>query len=216
MVYGYIRVSTEKQDFLAQKFGIEKYCEFREIKVNFWIEEKKSGTVPREKRDLGILVEKLADGDKLISTELSRIGRSPADTLTTLELLKKKNVEVHLIKENLVSGTSTYDLMCALFAAIAGMERQRISERTKEALAAKKAQGMIIGHYKGFKCTNVKLTPYADEISTYLDNGKSIKFIADNYNVKWITARNFIRDRLHYDLNKIESCIKYRTYMNLY
>lgn len=49
MVFGYIRVSTEKQDFLAQKYGIEKYCEFRELKVDEWIEEKKSGTVPREK-----------------------------------------------------------------------------------------------------------------------------------------------------------------------
>lgn len=214
MVYGYIRVSTERQDFLAQKFGIEKYCEFKGLEIDLWVEEKKSGTIPREKRDLGILVNKLCPGDIIISTELSRIGRSPADTLTTLELLKNKNVEVHLIKENLVSGTSTYDLMCALFAAIAGMERQRISERTKEALAAKKAQGMIIGHYKGFKCTNVKLTPFKADILNDLNNGKSIKYISDKYNVKWITARNFIRDRLEYDLNNIESCRLYRSYIN--
>lgn len=209
MIYGYIRVSTEKQDFMSQKYSIEKYCEYREFKNIQFVTEKVSGKVPREKRDLGKLVNILQKGDVLICSELSRLGRSITDTLITLDILEQKEVQVHLIKENQISGTKEFSMLCAVYAIIAQTERQRISERTKEALQAKIAQGMKIGHFKGYKCSNTKLTPYKDDILQMLLNGSSIFAISKKYGVKWITARDFIRDRLHYDMDKIESRKKY-------
>lgn len=209
MIYGYIRVSTEKQDFMSQKYSIEKYCEYREFKNIQFVTEKVSGKVPREKRDLGKLVQQLQKDDVLICSELSRLGRSITDTLITLDILEQKKVQVHLIKENQISGTKEFSMLCAVYAIIAQTERQRISERTKEALQAKIAQGMKIGHFKGYKCTNTKLTPYKDDILQMLLNGSSIFAISKKYGVKWITARDFIRDRLHYDMDKIESRKKY-------
>lgn len=206
MIYAYIRVSTDKQEFDGQVFALNQYAKLHNLVIDEIIEEKVSGKVPREKRDLGRLVERLQKGDILITPELSRLGRSTADTVVTIDLLNKKEIIVHFIKENLISGTPNYEFMTTMYAGLAAMERQRISERTKEALRARKAQGMIIGHYKGFKCTNVKLTKHSDEILKMLESGASISAICKQYNVKWTTARNFIRDRLKYDLNKIKTC----------
>lgn len=215
MVFAYIRVSTDKQDFTGQFFAIQQYARMHELKIDEVVEEKVSGKVPRDKRDLGQLVARLCAGDVLLTPELSRLGRSTADTVTTVEILKKRQVQVHLIKEGLVSGTPNYDFMTTIYAGLAAMERQRISERTREALQARIAAGVRIGHYKGFKCTNVKLSPYKAEILTALENGKSIKFIAEKYQVKWSTARDFIRDRLGYDLSQISSVQAYRYYSEM-
>lgn len=210
MVYVYIRVSTEKQDFAGQLFAVRQYAEFHRLKIDEVIEEKVSGKVPRDKRDLGKLVARMKEGDILLTPELSRLGRSTADTVITIDLLSKKKVTVHLIKENLISGTPNYEFMATIYAGLASMERQRISERTKEALRAKKAQGIQIGHPVGFKCKNVKLTPYRAEIKQLLDNGSSIWAISKRYNVKWQTARDFIRDRLKYPLENIKSVKEFR------
>lgn len=212
MVYAYIRVSTEKQDFTGQLFALQQYAELHGLRIDEVVEEKVSGKVPRNKRDLGILVEKLERGDILLTPELSRLGRSTADTVSTIEELKQKEIKVHLIKENLISGTPNYEFMTTIYAGLAQMERQRISERTKEALRAKMAQGQRIGHYKGFKCSNVKLTPYTEEITNFLLQGKSILFVSEYYGVKWSTARDFIRDRLKWDMSKIESCTRFQNY----
>lgn len=212
MVYCYIRVSTVEQNFDGQLYSIQNYAKFHNLVIDEIIEEKVSGKVSRERRDLGKLVERVREGDIIITPELSRFGRTVTDTLITLDLLKAKKCTVHLIKENQVSGTKEFDMICAVYAIVAQIERERISERTKEALAARKAQGMKIGHFKGYVCSHIKLTDYSDEIVKLLRNGKSISFIAKKYGVKWITARNFIRDRLHWNLNDIESCRKYREY----
>lgn len=211
MTYCYIRVSTERQDFGGQLFSVQQYANLRNLHIDEIVEEKISGKVPKTKRDLGKLVAKLNKGDVLVTPELSRLGRSTADTVDTIDVLNRKGIEVHLIKENLVSGTPNYDFMTTIYAGLASMERQRISERTKEALKAKKAQGIQIGHVKGFKCSNVKLTPYQDEIKQLLNDGKSIYYISRKYNVKWQTARDFIRDRLKFNLEKIPSVQNFRS-----
>lgn len=208
MTYVYIRVSTVRQDFQGQLFAIQQYAKIHNLNIDEIVEEKVSGKVPREKRDLGKLIAKMSKGDTLITPELSRLGRSIADTVMTIELLSRKEINVHLIKENLISGTPNYEFMTTIYAGLAQMERQRISERTKEALQSKIAAGIKIGHYKGYKCTNVKLTPYKKEIENYLLEGKSILFIANKYGVKWVTARNFIRDRMQYNIDNIPS-VKY-------
>lgn len=197
MVIGYTRVSTNFQTVESQQYSIKEYCSYKKFKLDKFVNETISGTVPREKRVLGILCNSLQEGDVLIVSELSRLGRTIIDTLVTLEMLQNKKVEVHLIKENLVSGTLEFNMMCAVYAIIAQTERQRISERTREALRMRMANGQHIGRRKGEKPKVYKLTPYKTEIEVMINNHVSIYSIAKKYNVKWITAKNFVKNNLN-------------------
>lgn len=76
MVYGYIRVSTDKQTVENQRFEINRFCERQEMVVGSWIEETVSGTKNVNKRELGVLLKKMSKGDILICSELSRLGRN--------------------------------------------------------------------------------------------------------------------------------------------
>ncbi len=212
MIYGYIRVSTGLQTVENQRFEIEQWClKTNHQKIEEWVEETKSGTIKVEKRKLGELVQKLQKGDTLIISEISRIGRSSYMILATLEELLEKEVGVISIKENyILTNSIASKVMAFAFGISAEIERTLISQRTKEALAYKKSLGIKIGHYKGYKCKNVKLTPYTKDILHDLENGKSIYYIQNKYNVTWTTANNFIQERLHYDKSKIPSVIKFR------
>lgn len=165
-----------------------------------------------QKRELGKLVEILKEGDTLICTELSRLGRSLTMIFNLMQLLADKKVKVIAIKNNfiLTENDITSKVLMFAFGLSAEIERQLISERTKQGLERAKLNGKKIGHCKGYKCTNVKLTPYKDEILFMLQSGSSIFNIAKKYDAKWITARNFIRDRLNYDISTIKSVSDYR------
>lgn len=73
MIYGYIRVSTDKQTVENQRFEIENFVHKENIKIDRWIEETVSGTVSVEKRKLGTLLRKLKKGDILVASEISRL-----------------------------------------------------------------------------------------------------------------------------------------------
>lgn len=198
MIYAYIRVSTEMQTVENQRIAINEYLQARNKKVDIYYSDVKSGTVDYQKRELGKLVNELKEGDILICTELSRLGRSLTMIFNLMQLLADKKVKVIAIKNNFIleeNDITTKVLMFA-FCLSAEIERQLISERTKQGLERAKLNGKKIGHYKGYKCSNVKLTPHTGEIKDLIEKGKSINFIANKYNVKWITARNFIRDRI--------------------
>lgn len=217
MVYGYIRVSTDKQTVENQRSEILAFGEANNMVIDMFYNETISGTVNPEKRQLGRLLKKIDDGDILIITELSRLGRSLLMILETLELLQKRGVTIYAIKNNFTFSPDPMDITSKVisfaFGLSAEIERNLISERTKMGLKRAKAEGKVIGHYKGYKCQNVKLTKYSDDILNMLEDGASILAISKRYNVKWITARNFIRDRLHYDLSKIETCKEYQDKM---
>ena len=76
MIYGYIRVSTDRQTVENQRFEINQFCEKQQIVVNKWIEETISGTKEVQERQLGKLPKKMKKGDVLICSELSRLGRN--------------------------------------------------------------------------------------------------------------------------------------------
>lgn len=213
MTYGYIRVSTDLQTTENQRTEILSYCKNKGMIIDTWVNETVSGTVNPAKRELGKLLNKVTDGDFLIITELSRLGRSLMMILKTLEQLQNTGVTVIAIKNNFTFTTDPNDITSKVisfaFGLSAEIERNLISERTKMGLQRARQQGKIIGHYKGYKCTNVKLSKYSSDILYMLDSGSSILSIAKKYNVNWITARNFIRDRLGYDFTKIKSCVEY-------
>lgn len=214
MNYGYIRVSTDMQTTENQRSEILRYCTSNNIIINSFYNETISGTVEPEKRQLGKLLSTVSKGDTLIITELSRLGRSLMMILKTLEQLQTSGVTVIAIKNNFTFTPDPKDISSKVisfaFGLSAEIERNLISERTKMGLQRAKQEGKVIGHYKGYRCNNVKLTKYSADILKMLESGSSILAVSNKYGVRWITARNFIRDRLNYDLNKIKSCAEYR------
>lgn len=165
-VWAYYRVSTDKQDYENQKQGVVRYCEYKNIIIDKEvIEENTSGKIEFKKRKLGELIKKLNKGDLLVVSELSRLSRSMIDTFEMVKELKTKGVNVYCVKENMEISDSALGLMImSVFAFSAQIERERISERTKEALARVKADGRKLGRAFGTKNKVNKAEKYKDII----------------------------------------------------
>lgn len=192
MIYGYIRVSTEEQNLENQKKAI-----LERFKVKEWVEEKRSGTVDYEKRSLGGLIGRLKEGDVLVVTELSRLGRSLSMIFEIVSLLKKTGVRLVAIKNNFdLNPSSKDDLVSSVlmfaFGLSAQIERQLISERTKQGLAVAKAKGNRVGRQKGEKVYYVKLRKHEAELMGLYKGGASVNSLAKRYVVKWATVKRFV------------------------
>lgn len=149
-VYGYIRVSTDKQTTENQRYEIEKHLRAKGGAVDRWINETISGTVSFKKRRLGFSMRRFRKGDTLICSELSRLGRTTLDILTILNLCVEKGVRVQTVKENYSLDDNIQSQMLAfVFSMVAQIERSLISQRTKEALARLKAEGKKLGRPAG-------------------------------------------------------------------
>ena len=205
MNYGYIRVSTDKQTVENQRFEINRFCEHEKIVIEQWIEETISGTKEPEKRKLGKVLAKLKAGDILICSELSRLGRSLLMIMDILNQCLKREVQVWTIKDNYRLGMDISSKVLAFaFGLSAEIERNLISQRTKEALARRRAEGVVLGRPKGRKSSRVKLTGREDEIARLLRRGYSKSRIARRLKVHRITLGKFIRDNVKYqELSKV-------------
>ena len=195
MIYGYIRVSTDKQTTENQRFEINNYCAKNNIKVDEWINETISGKEEIEKRLLGKLLRKIKKGDILICSELSRLSRMMFSVLGTLGECENNGVEIIAIKERITLRKGDISRYFAPIVAVVGeMERELISQRTKEALARLKASGVKLGRPFGSKSKTKKLTGKENEIMR-MRNGKiSIRKIAKKFKVDEKTLRNFIAE----------------------
>lgn len=195
MVYGYIRVSTDKQTVENQRFEINRFCERHEMIVDRWIEETISGSKDVEKRKLGILLDGMKKGDILICAELSRLGRNLLMIMGILNSCMKREVQVWTIKDNYRLGSDISSKVLAFaFGLSAEIERNLISQRTKEALARKRAEGVILGRPKGSKSKVKKLTGREAEIIALLEKRISKSAIARILGVHRITVANFIKE----------------------
>lgn len=197
MIYGYIRVSTDTQTTDNQRYEINQFCLKREDIVHRWIEETISGTKEIEKRELGKLINKLKPGDIIICTELSRLGRNLLMIMSVLNECMKKDIQLWTIKDNYRLGNDINSKVLAFaFGLAAEIERNLISQRTKEALARKKAEGVILGRPKGRKSTRVKLTGQENQIQLLLREGYSKSAIARKVGVHRNTLDKFLKERL--------------------
>ena len=194
MVYGYIRVSTDRQTVENQRFEIKNFCKREAVKVDFWIEETISGTKDVDKRKLGELLNKLQKGDLLICSELSRLGRNLLMIMSILNECMKNDIHVWTIKDNYRLGSDISSKVLAFaFSLSAEIERNLISQRTKEALARKKAEGVHIGRPKGVLSKTVKLTGKENQIKTLVEQGKSQVRISNELNVARGTLIRFLK-----------------------
>ena len=158
MIYGYIRVSSDKQTVENQRFEINNFCQREAIHIDGWIEETISGTKNYNKRQLGKLLNRVQKDDLIICAELSRLGRNLFMIMEILSLCMKKECRVWTIKDNYRLGDDIQSKVLAFaFGLSAEIERNLISQRTKEALARKKAEGVVLGRPVGSKNLKRKL-----------------------------------------------------------
>jgi DNA invertase Pin-like site-specific DNA recombinase len=196
MIYGYIRVSTDKQTTENQRFEILKFAQEKQLHVDRWIEETISATKKLSDRKLGALIERMREDDILIVTELSRLGRSILEVMSILHTLMEKDVKVFTTKERYELGNNISSKVLAFaFSLSAEIERSMISSRTKEALARKRHEGKRLGRPKGTLSSVTKLTGKDDLIREYLEKKIPQSVMARLLNVSRLTIRHYIRTR---------------------
>jgi DNA invertase Pin-like site-specific DNA recombinase len=197
MIYGYVRVSTDKQTVDNQRFEIERFCAKNDIKIERWIEETISGAKSPEKRLLGPLLAEVKKDDLIVCSELSRLGRSLFMIMSILNHLMLNGVRIWTIKDNYRLGDNIQSKVLAFaFGLSAEIERDLISQRTKEALARKRAEGVVLGRPRGRKSSHVKLSGREEEIQTLLAQHTSKSAIARMLGVNRTTVDSFLKERM--------------------
>lgn len=201
MTYGYLRVSTDDQDSNNQKLGVCKKAESLGLSVDDWIvDDGISGTKEPEKRMLGKLMKKLQDGDVIITSELSRLGRKLFMIMRILEFCMLHNVKVYTVKDGYELGDNIQSKVLAFaFGIAAEIERDMISQRTKEALARKRLEGVILGRPKGRKTSpdKLKLSGKTVLINGLLNEGVSQRKIAKICKVDRNTLARFLKNNIN-------------------
>ncbi|WP_298740102.1 master DNA invertase Mpi family serine-type recombinase [uncultured Treponema sp.] len=194
MTYGYIRVSTDKQTVENQRFEICNFCKRENLEIDGWIEETISGTKNYDKRKLGVLLNHVQSGDLIICAELSRLGRSLFMIMEILSICMKKDCKVWTIKDNYRLGDDIQSKVLAFaFGLSAEIERNLISQRTKEALKLRKLQGIKIGRKTGSKNSINKFTGKEKLINDLLNAGYKKCEIADIIGVHRVTLYRHLK-----------------------
>ena len=196
--FAYLRVSTDTQDLKNQKFEILNYCHRQKLRVNKWLSIEISSRRSTKDRRIDELLALLKPGDRLIVSELSRLGRSTGEVIQLINQLSEMKVELIAIKQSLKINTKnrkdmTSKVMVTIFSLLAELERDLISERTRTALAQAKAAGKKLGRPKG--PGKSKLDGREDEIKDLLSKGVTKANIARILGVAWGTLDNHIKKK---------------------
>lgn len=195
---GYLRVSTQDQEVEKNKADILTLANSKDLGRVEWVEEKVSGTKDWHKRKLGEVLLSLKSGDAIIVSELSRLGRSNLQILEIMKEAKERDIAVHAVKGGWsLNGTMESKIVLNMLAMIAEIERDLISERTKEGLRAAKASGTQLGRPSG--PGKSKLDAYKEEIVALLKNGSTQAYIAKRYGCTAANLNNWLR------MNKIDT-----------
>ena len=195
MVYGYIRVSSDRQTVENQRFEIKQFCRREGLIIDGWIEETVSGTKPYSKRQLGRLLRHAGKGDMIICSELSRLGRNLLMIMEILSYCMHRECVVWTIKDGYRLGDDIQSKVLAFaFGLSAEIERNLISQRTKEALARLKAEGKRVGRPPGKRIRQECHSLYGKEeyIRKALEAGKSLSAIAKRLHCTRSTLRRYI------------------------
>lgn len=194
MIYGYIRVSTDQQSTSNQKFEINRYAASHNIQIDKWVEETISSRKPLNKRKLGSLLAELKDGDILISTEISRLGRSLLEVMGILQHCLAQNCQIWTLKEHYKLGSDIASKVLAFcFGLSAEIERQLISERTKMSLDKLKSQGKHLGRPFGAKSKSLKLSKNTKKVKDIIAKGLPKAQIARLLGVDKLTLYRFLK-----------------------
>jgi DNA invertase Pin-like site-specific DNA recombinase len=190
----YLRVSTLDQDVGKNKADILHFANHHDLGKVHFVEEIASGRKPWRERQIAQVLEDLRAGDAIIVAELSRLGRSMLECMEILALATRKSVRVYSVKGSWQLDDSIQSKIIALaFSMAAEIERDLISQRTREALRFKKQQGITLGRPRG--PGKSKLDAFRPEIESLLANGSTQKFIAQRYRTTEANLHNWIKKR---------------------
>ena len=191
---GYLRVSTSDQDLDKNRADILALANEKRLGNVDWVEEKVSGVKDWRKRRLGEVFGTLKTGDAVIVSELSRLGRSTLQILEIMKEAKERGIAVHAVKGAWsLNGSMESKIVLTMLAMIAEIERDLISERTKEGLRARKEAGARLGRPKG--PGKSKLDQHQDEIIALLRNGSTKTFVAKKYKTSIPNLYNWLKTR---------------------
>ena len=196
MIFAYLRVSTDKQSVENQRFELLKYADSKKLQIDSWIEETISSTKSIQDRKLGQTIGLMKENDLLIVSELSRLGRNLMEVMSVLHNCMEKNIKVITLKEGYELGDNINSKILAFaFSLSAEIERKLIAQRTKEALARKKAEGMKLGRPKGSQNKVLKLSGKEENIKILLDKKVGLSAIARILDVNRLTLAQFVKSR---------------------
>ena len=195
MIYAYIRVSTETQTFEGQEYEIKNYCSQHGLIVDRWCVEAVSGTCSVEKRSLGNLLRRMKKGDLLLCTEISRLGRNMMMVMAILNTCSSKGVAIHSIKDNFdLSDSINAKIIAFCFALAAEIERNLISQRTREALAAKRLKGIQLGRPPGRSKKRNIYQLKRQEVERWIRSGLKMKEVARRLGIHENTLRRYLKE----------------------
>ena len=194
MIVGYLRVSTERQHPANQQDEIRRFAKNRNWEVDVWVTEVVSGKTRERDRKLGTLLRRMKRGDTLVVTEISRLSRTLTDIMSIMGRCLKKQINLYTTKEGYTfDNTINSKVLCFAFGLVAEIERNLISMRTKEALARRKAEGVVLGRRKGsFTKLNV-LVENRLAVIRMLDEDRSVAQICRRYDLSRDTFDRFRR-----------------------
>lgn len=176
----YLRVSTVDQDLGKNKSDVLFFANENNLGKVHFVEEKISGAIHWKKRELGSIIDSMSEGDHLIVSEFSRLGRSMLECMEIMSHCLEKKINLYAIKGQWRLDNSIQSKIIGMIFSIASeIERDLISKRTSEALRARKLKGLPLGRPKG--TGKSKLDEYKEEIVALLNNGSSRVFIAKRY-----------------------------------
>lgn len=198
---GYLRVSTIDQNIDKNKSGILLLAHQKKLGEVEFIEDQASGKTSWRKRKIFTVMEELSFGDNLIVSELSRLGRSMLEVMEILSIAANKHINVYAIKGNWHLDQSIQSKIIAMaFSMASEIERDLISQRTKEALRVRRASGKPLGRPRG--PGKSKLDQYKPEIEALFANGATKAFISKRYSTtpanltSWMTKHGINRQNL--------------------
>ncbi len=189
---GYLRVSTQDQDLEKNKAEILALANDKDLGRVEWVEEKVSGTKDWRKRRLGEILLSLQAGDTIIVPELSRLGRSTLQILEIMKVAREKEISVYAVKGGWsLNGTMESKIVLTMLAMFSEIERDLISDRTKEGLRRRREAGVKLGRPKG--PGKSKLDPYQEEIVALLRNGSKQTYVAKRYGTTPANLSNWLK-----------------------
>jgi len=199
-VLGYTRVSSDKQDLHKQEHLLLKYAQQKDLRINDFIRVEISSQRDTKERRIDELLSWLDDGDVLLVAELSRLGRNMFEVIDIINQLGENGVEVIFVRQPELSTAGPHrKLLLAIYSYFAEAEREFISVRTKQGLAAAKASGKKLGRPKGSRDKERVLDPHREQMKEYLELGLSLRRIREIINpqlerpISYPAYRYFVR-----------------------
>ena len=181
--YIYARVSTQGQDIKAQVSELKDYAHSKMMKIDEVFSYVISSGETLDKRGVTTLRNRVEDGDSIMFTEVSRLGRTLVDTMQFIQELTDNGVRMIFTRQNIDTKYEELDhtafILLTNLTMMAEVEKRFLVQRTKATLKRKKEQGIRLGRPVNVKGTysKSKFDKDREKIQLYINAGLSVREI---------------------------------------